>query len=91
MRTSANAGYMLVATVLDVHTGYRGTFSGRGYRRRSAWAKHPCVSAARRGAAASPTLGPRGISVQCDYQISAPGQGNGSCLFPDGARHQMHF
>jgi len=83
----ANAGGMLVATVLDVHTG-RGTFSV-GYLGDTLQGEATRVSGSRRGIANA--WGPRGISVQCDYQISAPGQGTGSCLFSDGARYQMHF
>lgn len=83
----ANAGGMLVATVLDVHTG-RGTFSV-GYLGDTLQGEATRVGGARRGIANA--WGPRGISVQCDYQISAPGQGTGSCLFSDGARYQMHF
>ena len=83
----ANAGGMLVATVLDVHTG-RGTFIV-GYLGDTLQGEATRVGGARRGIANA--WGPRGISVQCDYQISAPGQGTGSCLFSDGARYQMHF
>jgi hypothetical protein len=83
----ANAGGMLVATVLDVHTG-RGTFSV-GYLGDTLQGEATRVGGSRRGIANA--WGPRGISVQCDYQISAPGQGTGSCLFSDGARYQMHF
>lgn len=32
-----------------------------------------------------------GHSAQCEYQLSAPGQGVGACLFSDGAAYQMHF
>jgi hypothetical protein len=32
-----------------------------------------------------------GLSAQCEYQLSAPGQGVGACLFSDGASYQMHF
>jgi hypothetical protein len=35
--------------------------------------------------------GPRGVSAQCEYLITAPGQGTGVCLFSDGARYQLHF
>ena len=35
--------------------------------------------------------GTRGLSAQCEYLITAPGQGTGVCLFSDGAHYQMHF
>jgi hypothetical protein len=35
--------------------------------------------------------GGRGLSAQCEYLITAPGQGTGVCLFSDGAHYQMHF
>jgi hypothetical protein len=36
-------------------------------------------------------VGPRGVSVQCEYVLTAPGRGTGVCLFSDGAPYQMHF
>jgi hypothetical protein len=36
-------------------------------------------------------VGPRGVSVQCEYLLSTPGRGTGVCLFSDGAGFQMHF
>ena len=69
-----------IAQACGASVGYLGdTLQGEATR----------VGGARRGIANA--WGPRGISVQCDYQISAPGQGTGSCLFSDGARYQMHF
>jgi hypothetical protein len=35
--------------------------------------------------------GGRGVSAQCEYLITAPGQGTGVCLFSDGAKYQLHF
>jgi hypothetical protein len=35
--------------------------------------------------------GTRGVHAQCEYLITAPGQGTGVCLFSDGARWQVHF
>jgi hypothetical protein len=32
-----------------------------------------------------------GTSLQCEYLLTAPGQGTGVCLFSDGARYQLHF
>jgi hypothetical protein len=36
-------------------------------------------------------FGARGVNVQCEYLITAPGIGTGACLFSDGAKYQMHF
>jgi hypothetical protein len=36
-------------------------------------------------------FGAKGISVQCEYQITGPAMGTGACQFSDGARYQMHF
>jgi hypothetical protein len=36
-------------------------------------------------------FGARGVNVQCEYVITAPGIGTGACLFSDGAKYQMHF
>ena len=35
--------------------------------------------------------GGRGLNAQCEYLITAAGQGTGVCLFSDGARYQLHF
>jgi hypothetical protein len=35
--------------------------------------------------------GARGVNAQCEYLVSAAGQGTGVCLFSDGARYQLHF
>jgi hypothetical protein len=35
--------------------------------------------------------GARGVSAQCEYLFSAPGQGTGVCRFSDGAHYQLHF
>ncbi len=32
-----------------------------------------------------------GTNAQCEYVLTAPGQGVGACVFSDGARYQMHF
>lgn len=36
-------------------------------------------------------VGARGVSVQCEYQITGPSMGTGACQFSDGAKYQMHF
>jgi hypothetical protein len=35
--------------------------------------------------------GAKGVSVQCEYQITGVAIGTGVCQFSDGARYQMHF
>lgn len=35
--------------------------------------------------------GTRGVSAQCDYQLSGTGLGTGACSFSDGARYRLHF
>lgn len=35
--------------------------------------------------------GAKGVNAQCEYLITAPGQGTGVCLFSDGAKYQLHF
>lgn len=45
--------------------------------------------AGRRGIANA--YGPKGVGVQCEYQITGPSMGTGACLFSDGAKYQMHF
>jgi hypothetical protein len=36
-------------------------------------------------------VGGKGVSVQCEYQITGPSMGTGACVFSDGAKYQMHF
>lgn len=49
----------------------------------------PRAYTGRRGIANA--YGPRGVGVQCEYQITGPSMGTGACLFSDGAKYQMHF
>ena len=35
--------------------------------------------------------GAKGVSVQCEYQITGVAMGTGACQFSDGAKYQMHF
>lgn len=35
--------------------------------------------------------GARGVSAQCDYQLSGSNMGTGSCGFSDGALYRLHF
>lgn len=34
--------------------------------------------------------GPNGAFMSCEYQMSAPVRGAGTCVFSDGARYQVH-
>jgi hypothetical protein len=46
----------------------------------------------RRGIAnAAGAGGANAVSVQCEYVLTAPGQGVGACRMSDGAAYQMHF
>ena len=36
-------------------------------------------------------VGSKGVSVQCEYQLTAAAMGTGACQFSDGAKYQMHF
>jgi hypothetical protein len=42
----------------------------------------------RRGIAAA--YGPRGTSAHCEYQMSTPRMGAGTCAFSNGAQYQLH-
>ena len=42
----------------------------------------------RRGIAAA--YGPRGTFARCEYQMSTPRMGAGSCTFSNGAQYQLH-
>lgn len=86
LNPQANQGGLLTATVVDTHAG-RGSFSV-GYLGDTLQGEATRV-AGRRGIANA--HGPRGVGVQCEYQITGPSMGTGSCLFSDGARYQMHF
>ena len=43
----------------------------------------------RRGMASA--YGPRGTYVSCEYQMSSPRQGAGTCNFSNGAKYQVHL
>ncbi len=43
----------------------------------------------RRGVASA--YGPRGIFAQCEYQMSNPKLGAGTCTFSNGAQYQAHI
>lgn len=42
----------------------------------------------RRGVASA--YGPRGIFARCEYQMSSPQLGAGTCAFSNGAQYQLH-
>lgn len=42
----------------------------------------------RRGVASA--YSPRGTYMSCEYQMSTPYQGAGTCTFSNGARYQLH-
>jgi len=44
---------------------------------------------ARRGVASA--YGSRGSSMQCDYAMSAPRRGAGTCVLSTGARYRVHL
>jgi len=82
---AAKAG-LLEALVVDQHGG-RGQFSVnylgdtlRGEATRVAG-----------GRGIANGFGSRGVSTQCEYAITGPGIGTGTCQFSDGARYRMHF
>jgi hypothetical protein len=43
----------------------------------------------RKGVASA--YGPSGTYMSCEYQMSSPVRGAGTCLFSDGARYQVHI
>lgn len=43
----------------------------------------------RRGVASA--YGPSGVFMSCEYQMSSPRQGAGTCTFSNGARYQAHI
>jgi len=43
----------------------------------------------RRGVASA--YGPRGTFMSCDYQMTSPYQGTGTCLLSNGARYSVHL
>ena len=79
---------MLSAVVVDHRTG-RGTIT-LGYLGDTLQGEATRVEGpGRRGVANA--SGPRGVSAQCNYQLSGNGMGTGSCAFTDGAQYRLHF
>ena len=90
MNPQASHAGMLTATVLDQQSG-RASFSVNylGDTLQGEATRIERTKAGLRGIANG--YGPRGISTQCEYTLTAPGRGTGSCTFSDGAVYQMHF
>jgi hypothetical protein len=85
--TAQRAG-MLNATIVDHHSG-RGTIT-LGYLGDTLQGEATRVAGnARKGIANA--AGARGVSAQCEYQLSGAGMGTGSCGFSDGALYRLHF
>ena len=87
LNEAANRAGMLVATVVDRHGG-RGSFSV-GYLGDLLQGEATRAERGQRGVANG--VGQRGVNAQCDYVITGPGLGTGTCVFSDGAQFQMHF
>lgn len=79
---------MLNATIVDHQSG-RGTIT-LGYLGDTLQGEATRVAGAGRRGIANATGG-RGVSAQCDYQLTGTGLGTGSCGFSDGALYRLHF
>ena len=76
------------AVIVDQHSG-RGTIT-LGYLGETLQGEATRVNGpARRGIANATSA--RGMSAQCDYQVSGAGMGTGACTFSDGAMYRLHF
>jgi hypothetical protein len=79
---------MIVGSVVDLQTGrgrfrvdYRGeTLVGEATR---------ADGDERRGVASA--YGTAGTTLQCDYRMTSPRQGTGTCIFGNGARYTVHL
>mgnify|MGYP007100010577 CR=1 FL=1 len=88
LNEAAQRAGMLSAVIVDHKTG-RGTIT-LGYLGDTLQGEATRVEGpGRRGVANA--SGPRGVSVQCNYQQSGNGMGTGSCAFTDGAQYRLHF
>jgi hypothetical protein len=88
LNDQANRAGMLNAVIVDNHTG-RGTITltylGDTLQGEATRLDGP----GRRGIANA--AGSKGVSAQCDYAITGPAIGAGSCTFSDGAQYRLHF
>lgn len=87
LNEQANQAGMLTAVVVDSHGG-RGTFTV-AYRGDSLQGEATRVGGGQRGIANA--YGPKGFNAQCEYVLTAPSQGTGTCVFSDGAKYRIHF
>jgi len=79
---------MMSGTVTNMMTG-KGRFQ-LAYRGETLTGEATRVSGDERKGVAS-AYGPTGAFMSCEYQMSSPQQGAGTCNFSDGARYQVHI
>lgn len=84
----ANQSGMLTGTVTNMMTG-RGRFQFH-YQGELLAGEATRVSGEERKGIAS-AYGPSGTYASCEYQMSSPVQGAGTCQFSNGARYQVHI
>jgi hypothetical protein len=84
----ANRAGMLNAVIVDHHSG-RGSIT-LGYLGETLQGEATRVDGPGRRGVANATSG-RGVSAQCQYEISGVGMGTGQCSFSDGALYRLHF
>jgi hypothetical protein len=85
---AAQRAGLLSAVIVDQHSG-RGTIT-LGYLGETLQGEATRVDGPGRRGIANATSA-RGVSAQCDYQISGAGMGTGACTFSDGAMYRLHF
>jgi hypothetical protein len=78
---------IVTGTVTNMMTG-KGRFQ-LSYRGETLVGEATRVSGNERKGVAS-AYGPSGTFMSCDYQMSSPLQGAGSCTFSSGAQYQLH-
>jgi hypothetical protein len=78
---------IVTGTVTNMMTG-KGRFQVN-YRGETLTGEATRVSGSDRKGVAS-AYGPTGAFMSCDYQMSSPYQGAGSCTFSSGAQYQLH-
>jgi hypothetical protein len=78
---------IVTGTVTNMMTG-KGRFQ-LNYRGETLTGEATRVSGNERKGVAS-AYGPTGAFMSCDYQMSSPLQGAGTCTFSSGAQYQLH-
>lgn len=78
---------IVTGTVTNMMTG-KGRFQVN-YRGETLTGEATRVSGSDRKGVAS-AYGPTGAFMSCDYQMSSPLQGAGTCTFSNGAQYQLH-